>query len=64
MQMRQLITLLVVVILAAGLTVWGGWVLSNALGMPPIAWVLAGPALLVAFIAWRITAWWLGRSDR
>jgi len=61
---RQFIILLIVVITAAGLTVWGGWALSTSLGMPPIAWVLAGPAFLVAFIVWRLTAWWIDRSER
>ena len=64
MAQKQFIILLIGVITAAGLTVCGGWVLSNSLGMQPIAWVLAGPAFLVAFIVWRLTAWWIDRSER
>jgi hypothetical protein len=56
MPLRRLIWILGTVILAAGLTIWGGMMLSSHLGMPPIGWVLAGPALLVAYIVWRIAA--------
>ncbi len=57
MPTSRFIALIVLVGLAAGISIWAGFAVSKSLAMEPVTWVIAGPALLVTWIVFRLGTW-------
>ncbi len=57
MPTNRFILLLVLVISAAGLSIWAGYAATQSLNLDPVAWVIAGPALLVTWVVFRLANW-------
>ncbi|HBZ44449.1 MAG TPA: hypothetical protein DEO85_10420 [Maritimibacter sp.] len=62
MPLEKFVLILVVVIAAAGLTVWvGTWIAASM--QFPLGWIAIVPIALLAYIAWRVLAERLNNSD-
>lgn len=56
MPLDKFVLILVIVIAAAGATVWVAGVLVSAMNMPGLGLAVLIPAGLVAFVVWRVIA--------
>jgi hypothetical protein len=64
MPLDRLVLILVVVIAAAGLTVWLGTVLAVSFSLHPLAALVpAGPVVLGLYVLWRVVAGRLGDRE-
>jgi len=54
MPLDKLVLLIVVVIAAAGATVWLGAFVVATMELPLLGWGLAIPVLLVGYVLWRV----------
>jgi uncharacterized membrane protein (DUF485 family) len=55
MPIDKLVLLLVLVVAAAGFTVWTGTLVADRHSMPG-GWMIAVPVLLVGYVVWRMVA--------
>lgn len=62
MPLDKFVLILVIVIGAAGLTVWIGTWIAASLQMP-LGWLVVLPVVLVAYVAWRVLAERLPNRD-
>ena len=56
MPLDKFVLILVVVIIAAGVTVWLGAMAAAALQLGGATWLVFIPAALVAYVVWRVIA--------
>lgn len=62
MPLDRFVLILVVVIAAAGATVWLGWIVLASVAVP-FGWAAILPALLLAYVVWRVIADRLGGAE-
>lgn len=55
MPLDKFVLILVAVIAAAGLTIWLATLVAASVAMP-LGWAMLVPALLVAYVLWRVIA--------
>ena len=63
MPLDRLVLIIVIVLAAAGVTVWLGTMVAAAVQIPQVGWLIFVPVALVAYIAWRIVADRLGSKE-
>ena len=63
MPLDRLVLILVIVMVAGGVTVWVGAVAVSALQLGGYAWAIVIPASLVAYVAWRVLAERLSNAE-
>jgi len=63
MPLDKFVLMLVVVIAAAGATVWLAGLLVATFEVPVVGWALVIPAGLVGYVAWRVIADRLGNAE-
>ncbi len=56
MPLDKFVLLLVIVLAAAGITVWVASLVLASLQMPAAGWALFVPAVLVGYVVWRVIA--------
>lgn len=62
MPLDKLVLILVLVVVAAGITVWLGALLLASMQIPGV-WLAFIPAALVGYVVWRVVADRLGSSE-
>ncbi|GGD29216.1 hypothetical protein [Sinisalibacter lacisalsi] len=62
MPIDKFVLILVVVIAAAGITVWIATMVAAAVQFP-LGWFVVIPVMLVAYVAWRVIAERLANTD-
>lgn len=62
MPLDKFVLLLVVVVAAAGITVWVASMVMTAMAVPG-AWLAFIPAALVAYVVWRVIADRIGNDE-
>ncbi|MEM7488172.1 MAG: hypothetical protein AAF390_03505 [Pseudomonadota bacterium] len=55
MPLDRFVLILVVVVLAAGATIWLGAIVATAFAVP-LGWIALVPAAIAAFVLWRVVA--------
>jgi len=63
MPLDRLVLILVIVMIAAGVSVWVGAIAVSALQLGGFAWAVVIPAALVAYVVWRVIAESLSNSE-
>lgn len=63
MPLDRLVLMLVIVVAAAGATIWLGTLLAAATQMSSSGWLVILPVSLVAYVLWRVIADRLGNRD-
>ncbi len=63
MPLEKFVLILVIVVAAAGVTVWLGTMAAAAMQIGGPAWAMFIPALLVAYVVWRVIADRLGNAE-
>ncbi len=56
MPLDRFVLLLVIVIAAAGVTIWVAGLVLASLQLPAAGWALFVPAFLLGYVAWRVIA--------
>lgn len=56
MPLDKFVLIIVIVIAAAGLTVWIGTMAVAAFSIPGPGWLIFIPAALIGYVAWRVLA--------
>ena len=56
MPLDKFVLILVIVVAAAGVTVWLGALVASAIQIPGVGMLVAVPVLLIAYIVWRVIA--------
>ncbi len=54
MPLDRLVLILVIVIAAAGVTIWLGTMVAAAMQVPQIGWFVVIPVALIIYIGWRV----------
>jgi hypothetical protein len=62
MPLEKFVLILVIVITAAGVTVWIATMVAAAVQFP-LGWFAVIPAMLVAYVVWRVIADRLGNAE-
>lgn len=63
MPLDRLVLMLVIVVAAAGATIWLGTLLAAATQMSGAGWLVILPVTMVAYILWRVISDRLGNKD-
>ena len=63
MPLDKFVLLLVIVVAAAGLTVWIGAMVAATMQIGGAGWLVFIPAALVAYVVWRVIAERLSNSE-
>jgi hypothetical protein len=63
MPLDKFVLILVIVIAAAGVTVWVGTLVAAAVQLPVVGWIAFVPAALIGYIVWRVIADRIGNRE-
>ncbi len=63
MPLDKLVLILVIVVIAAGITVWLGTMAAAAMQLGGATWAVFVPAALVAYVVWRVIADRVGNRE-
>ena len=56
MPLDKFVLILVIVVLAAGVTVWVGTLVAATVQIPALGWAVSVPVALIAYVIWRVIA--------
>ena len=63
MPLDKFVLILVIVIAAAGVTVWVGTLVAAAVQVPAVGWFGFVPAALVGYVLWRVISDRIGNRE-